>query len=203
MTSRAAKSLALVAALLSLACAGTPDRTTAVTGPSAVDGTLNQTEDGWRFQPTSGEATPLSVPAEVVTIIEQIVAGEVMPGDATLVLSGDTSDRRIVGWRCVGCAGLPDDAEWVMHGTEPFWGLNLRGDTARWTTPDSDPVTLKVTATPKPGQWTLESADGGSTLTVRIEEATCEDGMADARWHAKAYVERDGFAMQGCAMRGR
>lgn len=188
----------IFALALSVGCGGAPSQPDATGGPTPVSGALTQTDAGWRFRPEGGE--PLPVPAEVVAVIDQIVAGEVTPGRATLVL--DPGGRQVVGWRCVGCGGVADDVEWAMHGNEPFWGLVIRGGSATWSSPDEDaPLMLSAKAGPD-GLWTL-TGDDGATMTARIEEAACDDSMADARWHATAHVERDGIALRGCAMRGR
>lgn len=199
----------LLIALLVWGCAGTPAPALpeaappAAAQPTMASGTLAQVDGAWRFQPP-GDAKPLPVPADVVAVIDQIVAGQVTPGRATLMVGAGEAGPQIVGWRCIECGPPPADARWAMHGTEPFWALVLKGDAGQWATPDTSPLILKVESGGEAaGPWTLKSADGTRTMTVRIEEETCEDGMADARWPATAHVELDGFAMRGCAIAGR
>lgn len=192
----------ILAIALMLGCGGTPAQPTATPTPVVVSGTLTADGPGWTFHPADRPNDALPVPDDVAAVIAQIVAGEVTPGRATLEVVSTDEGPSIVGWRCIECRPPAPDVRWAVHGNEPFWGLLFTDGEAQWATPETPPVVFS-TRPEGAGRYTLTGTDGAASMTVLIEEKTCDDSMADARWHATVTVEKDGLTFHGCGIAGR
>jgi len=90
------------------------------------------------------------------------------------------------------------DGDFKLVGTEPFWGVEIRGGQLVLQRPDAADV---VTPRPAPvidGQgavWTSGS------LIVRLTPQACSDGMSDRRYAYTATVKAGEVSLRGCGDR--
>lgn len=94
----------------------------------------------------------------------------------------------------------------ACHGTEPFWGLTLDGNTARFTTPES--------ATRHTGLRILSPEGAGATphralvaeglvAMIAPAPALCSDGMSDALFGLEVGLVVGERHLRGCCSIGR
>jgi uncharacterized membrane protein len=96
------------------------------------------------------------------------------------------------------CGALPD-AEWVASGTEPFWGMQVRGDKVLFTQPD-EPARVEVVVTRELDSWrSVPGAKGWHPMELTVEPTPCTDGMSGAWSSHTATAKFDGRELKGCA----
>jgi len=86
-------------------------------------------------------------------------------------------------------------------GTEPFWGVKVRGTEITLSRPDAaDLVTKAPGAAIQSGRatWAATSADG-KALKLTLYVSPCSDGMSDLTYPMAAEVELAGETLRGCA----
>jgi uncharacterized membrane protein len=86
-------------------------------------------------------------------------------------------------------------------GTEPFWGLKLRGLTFTFSQPDHPDATAKAPgAQITPGQaiWAAVTP-GGEAMQVTLMVGECSDGMSDRVYPMAAEVVFQDQTWRGCA----
>ena len=100
---------------------------------------------------------------------------------------------------------LAQERPLVCFGTEPSWGVSLvEPGVAQLTFPDAPPVAFRgrETRLAHLGEWVwrgVPAAGGGGDLVAWLREATCSDGMSDARHPVQARVSlADGRFLAGC-----
>jgi uncharacterized membrane protein len=81
-------------------------------------------------------------------------------------------------------------------GTEPFWGVEVRGKSLTLTRPDHPDLTGA-----HQGPRTLGDAAvwDGAGLRLTLRKGTCSDGMSDNTYPLTAEVEVAGQTLKGCA----
>ncbi len=87
------------------------------------------------------------------------------------------------------------------RGTEPFWGLKLRGTQftlSQLGQPDVVATAPGATIRPGQGAWTATTADG-RTLQVTLFLSPCSDGMSDNAYPMTAEVRLGDVSLNGCA----
>ena len=85
----------------------------------------------------------------------------------------------------LGATALPVGLS--CHGTEPFWGLNLRQHSATYSTPEFPPAMLQMTETLVATGFVDQPAAIIASAPYRVAIATirhadCTDGMSDATY---------------------
>ena len=98
----------------------------------------------------------------------------------------------------VGDFSRPLDA----RGTEPFWGLAIRGTTLTLTRPDQ-PILIATAPgaviQPNQASWTGKTSDGRD-LKITLYASACSDGMSDHVYPYAAEVDVPGESpLSGCA----
>ena len=86
-------------------------------------------------------------------------------------------------------------------GTEPFWSVDIAGQTLRYsgvdrpeqTAPNAGPVMTGTVAT-----WTARTAQGHA-LEISLMATECSDGMSDRTYPLTAKVEIGDETLTGCA----
>lgn len=90
------------------------------------------------------------------------------------------------------------DGEFQLVGTEPFWGLAIKGDRLvldRPTEPDISAARPAPVIEGASAVWKSES------LTVRLTPADCSDGMSERSYAYAATVTVKGITVSGCGDR--
>lgn len=90
------------------------------------------------------------------------------------------------------------DGEFKLVGTEPFWGLTIKGSQLSLDRLEGPDVVAPRTAPVMEGQsavWT------SGTLIVRLTPGACSDGMSDRSYAYTATVRVDGETLNGCGDR--
>lgn len=104
----------------------------------------------------------------------------------------------------VGCAAAEPDYDLRAHGNEPFWSIEVRGDTAVWRTPENgDGLGFEVTSREQVGTgWLLQGTAGEIQLGVSFAGTACRDSMADAWFGYTVQLEIDDHEYRGCGRSG-
>lgn len=188
--------------------------------PHSVAGELVVAGGRLAFEPCeTGTSIPLSdrTGGDAGRIVDElgygsgrVLAAVVLDGDDLVEVRHAVPEGR-------GCRELLPDADLGAWGNEPFWSLRIRGDEARWITPDDmagavhSPATWEAATGASPSGWVLTApaTDGwdgegpGGPLLLRLTSERCVDTMAGSRYPFTARVERDGRTWTGCALEGR
>lgn len=86
-------------------------------------------------------------------------------------------------------------------GTEPFWGVDVDGDTLLYTTPE-DMQGVRLTAKPivSARGISYSGTHSGKPFSLEIrEQGTCSDGMSETNYRYTASFTFDGRDLKGCA----
>ena len=68
-------------------------------------------------------------------------------------------------------------------GTEPFWNVNVEGDTMTWTTPeDQVGVVMKGLRRSLDGGVEISGSHAGKAFVLTVTAGDCNDGMSDNRY---------------------
>ncbi len=104
-----------------------------------------------------------------------------------------------------GCAGAAPDYALRAHGNEPFWSVEIRDDTAVWSTPENlDGLEFEITSREQVGNgWLLQASTGETDLGISFAGTPCRDSMADAWFGYTVQFEIDGVEYRGCGRSGR
>ena len=109
-----------------------------------------------------------------------------------------------------GCARLPSPNVVEARGNEPFWSIEVYGDSARLRVPlvpGGVVFTRGAWRRLAGGQWAYEARRGQSGreefLLLQLTESRCVDSMSGARYPFRAALIRDGEPATGCAVEGR
>jgi uncharacterized membrane protein len=103
----------------------------------------------------------------------------------------------------------PAETKISATGNEPFWHVDVVGDTAHLQTPEEGDLyyTSGMWAKVDAPSWVYRArrkhADGEEALTLTITTQQCSDGMSDMAYPLRAVLERNAARMQGCAIVGR
>lgn len=95
----------------------------------------------------------------------------------------------------------PFRQDFALLGTEPFWRLDVKGQTLVLTRPDSPPLTATgavLAASSGKAVWTAESATPPVVASLSAE--TCSDGMSDRVYPYKAEVKVGDLVLTGCGI---
>ena len=85
-------------------------------------------------------------------------------------------------------------------GTEPFWGGQISGTTATYSTPENaDGVSIPVTRFAGRGGISWAGTHEGDRFALAVTPGDCSDGMSDRRFPFVATLEVGGEQRSGCA----
>jgi uncharacterized membrane protein len=90
------------------------------------------------------------------------------------------------------------DGNFKLVGTEPFWGLDIKGDQLLLRRPDAADVVAPRTDPVIDGQSAVWI---GGALSVRLTPGACSDGMSDRRYTYTATVKAGEVSLSGCGDR--
>lgn len=96
-------------------------------------------------------------------------------------------------------------ADGMLHsfsalGTEPFWHVQVTGDSLLFTTPeDMTGQRLSATRGAHADGIDLAGTHAGQAFALRVRNGACSDGMSDTDYPMTATFEIDGRLLQGCA----
>ncbi len=88
----------------------------------------------------------------------------------------------------------PEPPAYRAIGTEPFWAVTVRGDTATLERPDKAAVRYRV----------REEADAaalrflGEGFSMTVSDGPCSDGMSDAIWSDRVQIAFGEGVLKGC-----
>lgn len=87
----------------------------------------------------------------------------------------------------------------TLTGTEPFWNLEVEGETGLWTTPDNQPGTsFAVARFAGNNGLGLSGTLDGKELTATLTPGQCSDGMSDRSFPFVATIALGGETLKGC-----
>lgn len=88
-------------------------------------------------------------------------------------------------------------------GTEPFWNLEIRAGSLKFTRPEPTPLVTAanpgVQETGAEAVWSSTTADGKAFIVTLVNEGTCSDGMSDLKYPYVAVVTLGPLTYRGCA----
>lgn len=90
------------------------------------------------------------------------------------------------------------DGDFKLVGTEPFWGLEIKGGQLVLNRPDAADVVAPRPAPIMNGQSSVWTSGG---LIVRLTPGDCSDGMSDRRYAYAATVKVGEVSLSGCGDR--
>ena len=85
-------------------------------------------------------------------------------------------------------------------GTEPFWHLDVDGDSFIYTTPENQAgLALAGTRSAIAGGVDIRGIHGGQPFVLRVRPGDCSDGMSDNRYPMTAELALGSELLKGCA----
>jgi len=99
-----------------------------------------------------------------------------------------------------GCESPAPDYELRAQGNEPFWSVEIQGNTAVWTTPENLAGTeFEIASREQVGNgWLIDAAAGDTHLGISFAGTPCRDSMADAWFGYTVQLELGGIEFRGC-----
>ena len=84
-------------------------------------------------------------------------------------------------------------------GTEPFWNVNVEGDTMTWTTPeDQVGVVMKGLRRSLDGGVEISGSHAGKAFVLTVTAGDCNDGMSDNRYALVSAFRYGEIDYKGC-----
>ncbi len=84
-------------------------------------------------------------------------------------------------------------------GTEPFWNVNVEGDTLTWTTPeDQVGVVMKGLRRSLDGGVEISGSHAGKAFVLAVTAGDCNDGMSDNRYTLVSAFRYGEIDYKGC-----
>lgn len=91
----------------------------------------------------------------------------------------------------------------VARGNEPFWNVQVAGDTATYRTPDNqNGRQIQVNRIPFAGGVEYIGVLNGRPFVLNLRPGQCQDSMADDRFPLTARLTVSGNTVTGCAAPG-
>ena len=85
-------------------------------------------------------------------------------------------------------------------GTEPFWNVNVEGNTLTYTTPeDQAGIVMHGMRRAIEGGVEINGSDDGKFFALTVKAGTCSDGMSDNVYELTAEFRYGDMDYQGCA----
>ncbi|MGE5952628.1 MAG: COG3650 family protein [Qipengyuania vulgaris] len=97
-------------------------------------------------------------------------------------------------------SGIGEDETVFLTGTEPFWGGEIEGGEARYTTPeDQDGARFDVQRFAGNNGLSFTGNIDGRSFDLMVTPGDCSDGMSDRTYPFVATLDLDGEQRNGCA----
>lgn len=97
-------------------------------------------------------------------------------------------------------SGIADDEVIFLTGTEPFWGGEIKGDTALYTTPENqDGAKFEVERFAGNNGLGFNGAIEGRPFDLTVTPGECSDGMSDRTYPYTVTLLIGEEQRQGCA----
>jgi uncharacterized membrane protein len=94
-------------------------------------------------------------------------------------------------------------ATFTARGNEPFWSVQVEGDTLAYTTPELQPgKVLQARRQAHAKGVTFSGQDAGSGFALDIQTIACEDTMSGEPFEFTATFKYGDETVTGCARRG-
>ena len=94
-------------------------------------------------------------------------------------------------------------ATFTARGNEPFWSVQVEGDTLTYTTPELQPgKVLQAQRQAHAKGVTFSGQEAGSDFTLDIQTTQCEDTMSGEPFEYTATFKYGDETVTGCARRG-
>lgn len=94
-------------------------------------------------------------------------------------------------------------ATFTARGNEPFWSVQVEGNTLTYTTPELQPgKVLQAQRQAHAKGVTFNGQDAGSGFTLDIQTTPCEDTMSGEPFEYTATFKYGDETVTGCARRG-
>lgn len=85
-------------------------------------------------------------------------------------------------------------------GTEPFWNVNVEGDTLTYTTPENQAgVEMHGMRRGIDGGVEIDGSDDGISFALTVKAGACSDGMSDNRYELVSTFRYGDMDYKGCA----
>ena len=134
-----------------------------------------------------------AAPTQAATMPEPAVATPAPPLD-TMTPPADTA----MGKRAPGDT-TPPMAIFRVFGTEPFWNINVEGDTLTLTTPDDQQgMVMQGTRRTLPGGVEITGSHGGKPFALTVTAGECNDGMSDNQYQLVSTFRHGDIDYTGC-----
>ena len=120
--------------------------------------------------------TASPVPTTAATPIQEAPMAKRAPGDAT-----------------------PPMSVFRAFGTEPFWNVNVEGDTLTFTAPDDQAgIAMQGTRRTRGDTLELSGTHGGKPFVLEVSPGECSDGMSDNVYALSARFRFGDMDYAGC-----
>lgn len=117
-------------------------------------------------------------------------------GALGLVACGQKTKEPAVAADLPPSVAAPAAGDFDAVGTEPFWGVKVRGQTVTLSRPDAADV---VTTSPTPEAMGDTLVYWGTPFNLTILNRACSDGMSDRKYAYEAEVRIGDDVLKGCA----
>lgn len=103
-----------------------------------------------------------------------------------------------------GCEEPAPDYELRAQGNEPFWSVEIRGNTAVWATPGNLGVSeFEIGSRERVGNgWLIVASAADTRLGISFAGTPCRDSMADAWFGFTVQLEIGDIEYRGCGRSG-
>lgn len=92
-------------------------------------------------------------------------------------------------------------AAFSARGTEPFWAVDVAGNTALYKTPDNQKGrAVRVDRLTFAGGVEYIGVLNGRPFTLTVRGTDCQDGMSDEKYPMSAQLRTSGRTLNGCAL---
>lgn len=154
--------------------------------------TLAACED---FEALMTNKDPASVPPPQAVPLDQLKPPSVSPLHQPIEVAG--AETRAVA---TAEASTAYTMAFTAQGNEPFWSVDVAGDTATYKTPDNQKGrSVKVQRLVFAKGVEYVGTLGGQSFALTIRGTPCSDSMADKSWPMTASLRTGGRSMTGCA----
>lgn len=105
--------------------------------------------------------------------------------------------KRVAGSESVGPLQI-----FRAFGTEPFWNVNVEGNTLTYTTPeDQAGVVMQGERRSVEDGVEINGSDDGKSFALTVKAGTCSDGMSDKQYELTSRFRFGDIKYEGCAER--
>jgi uncharacterized membrane protein len=85
-------------------------------------------------------------------------------------------------------------------GTEPFWNVNVEGDTLTYSTPENQAgIEMHGMRRGIDGGVEIDGSDDGISFALAVKAGACSDGMSDNRYELVSTFRYGDVDYKGCA----